>query len=60
MTLLDQNGDDKISQDERSTELGNRFRLLLDRADRNKDGVVTEEELATAVLSELIDSGRRK
>jgi len=34
MSLFDKNGDGKISEEERSNELGRRFRALLDRADR--------------------------
>jgi len=46
---LDANGDRRISTDERSGELGRRYRELLDAADQNKDGVVTEEELTDEI-----------
>ncbi len=52
MSIFDGNGDGEISRDERSNKFGLQFRELLDRADRNKDGVVTEEELTDAVRSE--------
>ena len=52
MSLMDSNGDGKISKEERSNKFGLQFRELLDRADRNKDGVVTEDELTDAVQSE--------
>jgi Ca2+-binding EF-hand superfamily protein len=42
---LDKNGDGKISQTERASDEGEPLRELLDRADRNRDGVTTEEEL---------------
>ncbi len=45
MAALDKDGDGSLSMNERSGEIGTRFRDLLDRADRNRDGVVTEEEL---------------
>ena len=51
MSILDSNRDGKISEEERSNELGLKFRELLDRADRNQDGIVTEEELTDAVRS---------
>jgi Ca2+-binding EF-hand superfamily protein len=45
MLALDKNGDGKISTEERSTALGGKFRAILDSADIDKDGSVTEEEL---------------
>jgi Ca2+-binding EF-hand superfamily protein len=60
MSVFDKNGDGRISEDERSNEPGRRFRALLDRADRNKDGVVTEEELTDAVRSESVARGHQQ
>jgi len=46
---LDANGDRKISKNERSGELARRYQELLDAADQDKDGVVTEGELITEI-----------
>jgi Ca2+-binding EF-hand superfamily protein len=48
---LDKNGDGRISSDERSGKLAERFRALLDRADRDKKGFVTEEDLLNEIRS---------
>jgi hypothetical protein len=45
MLALDANGDGRISQDERKGALAVRFRGILDRADREAKGYVTEEDL---------------
>jgi hypothetical protein len=54
---LDGNGDGRISKDERSGERGRRYRALLDAADQNKDGIVTEEELATEIQRRAVLTG---
>jgi Ca2+-binding EF-hand superfamily protein len=56
----DKNGDGVLSKDERSSERDERVRVLLDRADRNQDGVVTEEELADAIRSRRAAAGRER
>jgi Ca2+-binding EF-hand superfamily protein len=45
MLALDANGDGRISRDERKGTLAARFRDILDRADRDAKGYVTEEDL---------------
>ena len=45
MLTLDANGDGKISKEERKGALAVRFRDILDRADRDAKGYVTEEDL---------------
>jgi hypothetical protein len=45
MLALDTNGDGRISQDERKGAIAARFRGILDRADREAKGYVTEEDL---------------
>jgi hypothetical protein len=52
MSIFDSNRDGKILEEERSNEFGLQYRELLDRADRNNDGIVTEEELTDAVRSD--------
>jgi Ca2+-binding EF-hand superfamily protein len=47
MLMLDANGDGKISPDERKGAIAERFRGVLDRAER--DGYVTEEDLVVAL-----------
>ena len=59
MSIFDDNGDGKISEEERSNKFGLQFRELLDRADRNKDGIVTEEELTDAVRFESLTRRER-
>jgi Ca2+-binding EF-hand superfamily protein len=56
----DKNGDGVLSKDERSSERDVRVRALLDRADRNHDGVVTEEELGDVIRSERAGAGQRR
>jgi Ca2+-binding EF-hand superfamily protein len=48
MVALDKNGDGRISQDERKGPIAARFRDLLDRADRDGKGYITEEDLVIA------------
>jgi hypothetical protein len=45
MSRLDTNGDGKIVREERNNPFGEHFKELLDRADANQDGIVTEQEL---------------
>jgi Ca2+-binding EF-hand superfamily protein len=45
MVALDQNGDGKISRNERTGTLAERFRDVLDRADLDGKGYVTEDDL---------------
>jgi len=45
MLALDRNGDGRISPDERQGAIAARFRVLLNRADREAKGYVTEEDL---------------
>ena len=54
---LDANGDRKISKNERSGELARRYQELLDAADQDKDGVVTEGELITEIQRRAALSG---
>lgn len=53
---LDANRDGEISQSESENAQGEQLRELLDRADRNQDGVVTEQEL----IDEIQFSAARK
>jgi Ca2+-binding EF-hand superfamily protein len=52
MLALDQNGDGRISPDERKGAIAARFRDLLDRADRGGKGFVTEVDLVVAFGAE--------
>jgi hypothetical protein len=45
MAALDRNGDGRISPDERQGAIAARFRVLLNRADHEAKGYVTEEDL---------------
>jgi Ca2+-binding EF-hand superfamily protein len=54
MLVLDTNADGRLSPQERSTATNYRLRALLDRADVNRDGFVTEEELTAAVLADAL------
>jgi Ca2+-binding EF-hand superfamily protein len=49
--LLDNNGDGKLSRQERSRAKGEDLREVLDRADLDQDGFVTREELMEALFS---------
>ncbi len=49
LAWLDQDGDGKISREERRDEGSRQFRELLDRADRDQDGIVTFFELQNAL-----------
>lgn len=50
---LDRNWDGRITIEERSGEPGRRFQMLLNSADRNKDGVVTAAELIDEIRLRL-------
>lgn len=52
MLALDANGDGRISREERKGTIAARFRELLDRADRQKKGYVTEGDLVVAFGAE--------
>jgi Ca2+-binding EF-hand superfamily protein len=52
MLMLDKNGDGRISQSERSGAHTAQLRQLLDRADRDGKGFVTEEDLMIAFAAE--------
>jgi Ca2+-binding EF-hand superfamily protein len=49
MAALDRNGDGRISADERAAAEARGYRALLDAADLNRDGIVTEDELAAEI-----------
>jgi Ca2+-binding EF-hand superfamily protein len=52
MLMLDKNGDGRISRDERSGARTAQLRRILDRADRDGKGYVTEEDLMIAFAVE--------
>jgi Spy/CpxP family protein refolding chaperone len=54
MMTFDKNGDGKLSKDEVTDE---RLQSLFDRADANKDGVVTKEELTALFTKESAAGG---
>jgi Ca2+-binding EF-hand superfamily protein len=49
MLLLDKNGDGRISHDERKGAVAARFRDVLERADRDGKGFLTEDDLVSAI-----------
>jgi hypothetical protein len=51
MISLDANGDGRISASERTGPLAARLRHILDRADRDGKGYITEEDLVIAISS---------
>jgi hypothetical protein len=57
MMAFDKNKDGKLTRDEITDE---RLLRLFDRADTNKDGVVTKEELEALYAKEMQDGGRGK
>lgn len=56
MMALDKNGDGKIQKDEVTDE---RMQRMFERADTNKDGVVTKEELQELAKTYAQDGNRR-